>query len=146
MSTQSSEHIYKGAIVSGAINGVINGVINYFTLDTSHPIYLTQDSIASNMHTVFAGAVPLAVSLALILTIISYFTTKQPGKPKFYPGFLVLALKHCIYAFGCVTILGLMIQRIFGQIEVSHLAAAAIAGVIAGLVGGLVDYETKKRI
>jgi hypothetical protein len=143
---QTSNHLMKGAIISGVINAIINGIINYFMLEKSAPIYLTQDAISGNTHTVFAGAVPLAVSLAIILTCIGYFTTKKAEKPPFFPNFLVLALKHCVYAFGLVAITGLLIQRFAGQVEVSHIVAAMIAGLIAGVVGGLVDYETKKRI
>ncbi|MCU0395112.1 MAG: hypothetical protein MUF29_04335 [Chitinophagaceae bacterium] len=142
----NNKHLLTGALVNGALNAVINGLINWFTLDKEHPAYLTQDSISSSQHTVFSGAVPLAVSLAFILTSIAYLTTKKPGKPAYFPRVFVLALKHSVFAFGLVAIAGLLIQRFLGQIEVSHVIAATLAGIIAGLVAGIVDYETKKQL
>lgn len=138
--------LQKGAIMGGAINALINGMINWFTLDKSHTLYLTGDAISSTAHTVFAGAVPLAVSLAFILSSIAYFTIKVPGKPAYFPGVFLMALKHSVYAFGIVTILGLLIQRMAGSVEVSHLAGAIVAGVIAGFTGGIVDFETKRSV
>jgi hypothetical protein len=141
-----ANHLMKGAIINGVINAVINGIINYYTLDKTETIYLTQDSISSNMHTVFAGAVPLAVSLAFILSTIGYFTTKKPGKIPYFPKVFLLALKHSVYAFGLVTIAGLLIQRFVGQVEVTPVMAAVLAGIIAGIVAAVVDYETKKQL
>jgi len=146
MNTTSTNELQKGALASGVINAIINGIINWFTLDKSHALYLTGDSISSSAHTVFAGAVPLALSLAFILSSIAYLTIKQPGKPAYFPGVFLLALKHSVYAFGIVTILGLLIQRFGGSIEVSHLTGAVIAGLIAGLTGGVVDFETKRSV
>lgn len=142
----ASNHLMIGAIINGAINAVINGIINYSTLDKGEPIYLTQDSISGSMHTVFAGAVPLAVSLAFILSTIAYFTTKKPGKPPYFPKVFLLALKHSVYAFGLVAIAGLLIQRSMGQVEVTPVMAAILAGIIAGIVAAVVDYETKKQL
>jgi hypothetical protein len=136
----------KGALAGGVVNAVINGVINWFTMDKSQPLYLTQDSISSEIHTVFSSAVPLAVSLAFILSSIAYFTVKEEGKPPYFPKVFVLAIKHSVYAFGLVTIAGLLIQRFAGQIEVSYLNGAIIAGIIAGITAGIVDYETKMKV
>ena len=138
--------IIKGALAGGVINAVINGVINWFTIDKSLPLYLTQDSISSGIHTVFSSAVPLAVSLAFILSSIAYFTVKEKEKPPYFPKVFLLALKHSVYAFGLVAIAGLLIQRFAGQIEVSHVMGAIIAGIIAGITAGVVDYETKMKV
>ena len=139
--------IMKGAAINGVVNAVINGVINWFTLDKSHPtVLLTQDRISSHEHTVFAGAVPLAVSLAFILTSIAYFQIKTKDKPPYFPTYFVKALKHSVYAFGLVTIFALLLQRYAGSIEVSLPVAAIIAGIVAGVVAGIVDYETKKSL
>jgi hypothetical protein len=138
--------ILMGAWASGIINAFINGLINWFTMDKSQPLYLTQDRISSQMHTVFSSAVPLAVSLAFILSSIAYFTIKQAGKPPYFPTVFFMALKHSIYAFGLVAILGLILQRFAGQIEVNYAAGAITAGIIAGITAGLVDYETKVKV
>lgn len=143
----NKKELTKAAVISGVMNAIINGIINWFTLDKTQPtVLLTQDQISSSMHTVFSGAVPLAVSLAFILTSIAFFTTKIENKPPYWPTYFLKALKHSIYAFGLFTILGVMVQRIWGSIEVSLVLAAVLAGLIAGIVGGIVEYETKKSL
>jgi hypothetical protein len=139
--------IKKGAAINGGVNAVINGIINWFILDKSHPtMLLTQDQISSSSHTVFSGAVPLAISLAFILTSIAFFQTKVENKPSYFPTFFVKALKHSVYAFGLVVIFAILLQRYAGDIEVSLPVAAIIAGIIAGIVAAIVDFETKKSL
>ena len=139
--------IKKGAAINGVVNAVINGIINWFILDKSHPtMLLTQDQISSSSHTVFSGAVPLAISLAFILTSIAFFQTKVDNKPSYFPTFFVKALKHSVYAFGLVVIFAILLQRYAGEVEVSLPLAAIIAGIIAGIVAAIVDFETKKSL
>jgi LytS/YehU family sensor histidine kinase len=57
-----------------------------------------------------------------------------------------LAVKHCIFAFGIVVIVAILIQKMGGTIAVSPLASAVITGLIAALVGAVVEYETKKML
>jgi hypothetical protein len=142
----SKKELLQGALFTGMINAVINGAINWFTLDKTAPIAITRDAISTTDHTVFAGAVPLAVSLAFILSTVAYFTVKKPGKPPYFPSIFWLALKNSVYAFGLVALTGLLWQRFMGSIEVSALTAAIITGCVAGLCGGLVDYEVKKTL
>jgi uncharacterized membrane protein len=138
--------ICKGALVSGFFNAVINGCINWFLMDKSIPLYLTQDGISSEKQTVFSSAVPLSVSLAFIISGIAYFTVKDQRKPSYFPKVFLLSLKHSVYAFGLVTITGMLIQKTAGQVAVSSLNGAIIAGMIAGITAGVVDYETKIRV
>lgn len=138
--------IKKGTLISAAANAVINGVINWFQLDKASKHFLTVDSITTTEHTVFSGAVTLAVSLAFILSSIAYFTVKDPSKPPYFPKVFLLALKHSVYAFGLVALSGMLLQRYAGSIEVGPIAAATIAGLIAGIVAGIVDYETKMQL
>lgn len=139
--------IKKGAAINGVVNAVINGIINWFILDKSHPtMLLTQDQISSSSHTVFSGAVPLAISLAFILTSIAFFQTKVENKPSYFPTFFVKALKHSVYAFGLVVIFAILLQRYAGEVEVSLPLAAIIAGIVAGIVAAIVDFETKKSL
>lgn len=139
--------IKKGAAINGVVNAVINGIINWFILDKSHPtMLLTQDQISSSSHTVFSGAVPLAISLAFILTSIAFFQTKVENKPSYFPTFFVKALKHSVYAFGLVVIFAILLQRIAGEVEVNLPIAAVIAGIVAGIVAAIVDFETKKSL
>jgi len=142
----TKQDIIKGASVNLVINAIINGAINWFQLDKSKTHYLTADSINTTEHTVFSGAVVLAVSLAFILSSIAYFTVKDPNKPPYFPKVFLLALKHSVFAFGIVALTGLLIQRMAGSIEVSSTLAAVIAGLIGGIVAGIVDYETKMQL
>lgn len=142
----TKQEIIKGAFVGGVINTIINGAINWFQLDKSKIHYLTVDSISTTEHTVFSGAVVLAVSLAFILSSIAYFTVKDTNKPPYFPKVFLLALKHSVFAFGIVTLTGLLIQRMAGSIEVSAIVAAVIAGLIGGIVAAIVEYETKMQL
>lgn len=144
--TMTKNDLIKESGINFLINGVINGLINWFQMDRSVEQLLTVDEISTSQHTVLSGAVMLAVSLALISTTIAYFTTKNTTKPPYFPTVFVLALKHSVYAFGLVTIFGLLIQRFVGSISVTPIAAATIAGLIGGIVAGIVNYETKKTI
>ncbi len=144
--SNSNNQLVLGALVGAAINAVINGTINWFQVKDQTNILLTQDSISSAEHTVIAGSVMLAVSLAFILTTIAHFTTKSNSKPAYFPRVFLLAIKHSAYAFGLVTIIGVLIQRYWGSIEVSPISSALVAGLIAGLVAGIVDYETKRSL
>ena len=68
------------------------------------------------------------------------------NKPPYFPGYFFKALKHCIYAFGLVTIFALLLQKFVGAIEVSHTLASIVTGLVSGMVATLVDYETKKSL
>jgi hypothetical protein len=145
MIQEQNDHL-KGAIVNALINGIINGAIYWFQTKGSASVLLTDNLISSDKHTVFSGAVVLATSLAFILSSIAYFTVKKAGKPPYFPKIFLLAVKNAVFAFGIVTIMGILIQRYLGSLEVSTPVATLITGLIAGAVGGTVDYLTKKAI
>jgi hypothetical protein len=147
MSTGTTlDELKKGAIIGGVINGIINGFINWFTVKDQTSLILTDNMISSTEHTVFAGAVPLAVSLAFILTSIAYFTSKLPNKPSYFPRVFLMALKHSFFAFGIVVAVAIMIQRFGGSISVTPFHSAVISGIIAALVGGIVNYLTSVEL
>ncbi|MGO1691686.1 MAG: hypothetical protein ACTHY7_01555 [Marinobacter sp.] len=133
--------IIQGAALNGAINAGINGVIQIFMLWGLAPIPLSVDGITNDSHTVLGSAVPLAVTLAMILTVVAYKTLKAPKRP-FMPSVLWLTFKHGMFAFGvCVT--GAVIwQRVVGTVPVSLTTAVLVLAVIAGLVAGVVNYMT----
>lgn len=135
------ETLVKGALLTGVINAVINGAIQWFLLAGHVPIPLTVDGITNDEHTVFGTAVPLSVSLAMILTAVAYLTVKAP-KPPFFPAFLVLTLKHGFLALGVVVTGAVFWQRIVGSVSVSLPVAVVILGLIAGVVAALVNYLT----
>ncbi|MBX7041748.1 MAG: hypothetical protein K1X85_02500 [Ignavibacteria bacterium] len=138
--------IKKDSVIGGAINAVINGLIYWFSNNISGNIMITGDAISSTEKTVMSGAVPLAVSLAFMLTSISYFTWKLPGKPPYFPLVFKMALKHSIFAFGLVVIFAVLFQRIAGSIYVSQLTASVITGIVAGVAGGIVSYLTNSEL
>lgn len=101
--TLTNEKILQGAVLTGVINAVINGAIQIYFLWGNTTIPLSVDGITNDSHTVFGSAVPLAVSLAMILTVVAYMTIKVPKQP-FFPSVLWLTFKHGMFAFGlCVT-------------------------------------------
>ena len=141
----TSEEIMKGAALNGVINAVINGGIQFFLLRGSESIPLSVDAIGAGTHTVLGTSVPLAVSLAMILTAVAHWTLKGPKKP-FIPTTLWLVVKHGLFAFGAVVACAVLWQRMAGTVEVSVLTAVVILGLIAGIVAAVVNYMTISRI
>jgi hypothetical protein len=137
--------IQKGAVVSGLINAAINGAIQYFLLRGSVPIPISVDSIGTETHTVLGSSVPLAVSLAMILTAVTHWTTKGPKKP-FIPTTLWLVIKHGLFAFGTVVAAAVIWQRTVGTVEVGLGTAVLVLGILAGLVAAIVNYMTISAI
>ncbi len=139
--SMSSPDILRGALVSGAINAVINGVIQVFLLRGGVSIPLSVDSISAGTHTVLGSAVPLAVSLAMILTAVAHWTLKGPKRP-FFPTTLWLVVKHGLFAFGAVVAGAVVWQRLAGTVEVSEAAAVILLALVAGIVSAVVNYMT----
>jgi len=106
---------------------------------------LTVDSIGTETHTVLGASVPLAVSLAMILTAVAHWTTKGPKKP-FVPTTLWLVIKHGLFAFGAVVAGAVMWQRFMGSVEVGLGSAVLILGIVAGIVSAVVNYMTITEI
>ena len=138
--------IIKGALASGVLNAVINGIINWFMVRDTAEILLAQDLISSHDKTIFAGIVPLATSLAFILTTVSYFTIKMKDKPKYFPKVFLWALRNTIFAFGLIVAIAVVIQRVASDVTATPLVSAILAGITAGVVGAIVDYMTKSQI
>lgn len=141
----SQGEILKGAVIGGAINAAINGTIQYFLLRGAGPMPLTVDSIGTETHTVLGTSVPLAVSLAMILTAVAHFTVKVPKKA-FVPTTLWLVIKHGLFAFGTIVAAAVVWQRTMGTVEVGLGTAVLILGVVAGLVAAIVNYMTISEI
>ena len=140
-SVPTGPEILKGAVISGVINAVINGGIQWYLLAEHAPLPLTVDGITNDEHTVFGAAVPLAVSLAMILTFVAY-TTVKTAKPPFIPVFVWMTIKHGFFALGVIITFAVLWQRILGSIEVSLAAAVIILGLVAGVVSAMVNYMT----
>jgi uncharacterized membrane protein len=145
-SNTTNPALQKGAISGAVINGIINGLIYWFQVKDKTDILLTDNLISSSEHTVFASAVPLATSLAFILSGMAYFTIKTSDKPPYFPKVFLLSLKNAVFAFGIITIAAILLQRFAGSISVTPLMATLISGLIAGLVAGAVNYLTHKEI
>lgn len=139
-----SNEILKASIKTGVINAFINGGIQYFFLKDKKSIPISVDSITNTDETVLGTAVVLAISIAMILTIVQYFTIKT-AKVKFFPTAFWLTLKHAFFTFGIITSLAVLWQKYMGTIEVSLLSALIILGFIAGIVSGIVNYLTIKN-
>jgi nucleoside recognition membrane protein YjiH len=137
--------ILKGAVISGVVNAVINGAIQFVMLRGHDTIPLSVDAISAGTHTVLGAAVPLAVSLAMILTAVAHWTLKTPKKP-FVPTTLWLVVKHGIFAFGALVAGAVVWQRVVGTVEVSVATAVIVLGVVAGLVATLVNYQTLSAV
>lgn len=133
--------ILRGAVIGGVINGLINAAIQAWLLWDRSSIPLTVNGIINDEHTVFGEAVPLAVSLAMILTVIAYLTLKAPRRP-FFPSVLWLTIKHGLFVFGLLVSLAVVWQRVMGSVSVSLLPALIILGLVAGAVAAAVNFMT----
>ena len=143
MNNESDKKIMIGALVSGVINAIINGGIQWYLLSGHDTLALTVDGITNDEHTVFGAAVPLAVSLAMILTAVAYTSIPKP-RPPFLPGYLWLVFKHGIFALGLIITFAVIWQRVLGTVFVSLPMAVIILGLVAGVVSAIVNYMTIK--
>lgn len=144
MDTQTKSKLLKGAVLTGVINAVINGGIQYFFLKGHDSIPISVDSITNTEETVLGTAVVLAITLAMILTLVAYFGIKEQKKP-FFPTALWLTVKHGFFTFGVLTSLAVLWQKYAGSIDVSLITALILIGLIAGVVSGVVNYLTLKQ-
>ncbi|MBQ0767652.1 MAG: hypothetical protein KBT58_00055 [Bizionia sp.] len=144
MSTHNKPELLKGAVITGVINAIINGGIQYFFLKDHNSIPISVDSITNNDVTVLGTAVMLAITLAMILTLVAYFGIKEKKIP-FFPTTLWLTIKHGFFTFGVLTSLAVLWQKYLGTVEVSLISALVIIGIIAGVVSGIVNYLTLKE-
>lgn len=142
----NKKELTKAAVSGGVLNAIINGIINWFSVKDLDKVLVSDNLISSTEHTLLSGAVPLAVSLAFILSGVAYLTAKIPNKPSYYPKIFWLSMKHTFMAFGIAVTFGVMWQRWMGSIEISPLIATICTGLIAGIVGGIVNYMTVKEI
>ncbi len=139
--SRGGAQILQGAVTTGISNAVINGGIQWFLLRDQVVIPLSVDGITNDQQTVFGTAVPLAVSIAMILTVVAYLLLKAP-KRRFLPDVLWLTVKHGVFAFG-LTVSGAVVwQRLMGSVPVSLATAVIVLGVVAGLVGGVIQFMT----
>ncbi len=137
----SDAEILRGSVISGVANGVINGGIQWFLLRGLVAIPLSVDGITNDTKTVFGMAVPLAVSIAMILTVVAYMTLKA-AKRSFFPDVLWLTIKHGVFAFGLSVAGAVAWQRIMGTVPVSLATAVVVLSLVAGVVGGIINYMT----
>ena len=137
----SDSKIIKGAAISGISNGLINGAIQWFLLRGETAIPVSVDAITNHQQTVLGMAVPLAVSLAMILTVIAYLTLKAP-KRSFLPSGLWLTIKHGVFSFGLIVAGAVVWQRTMGSVTVSLTTAVVVLAVVSGVVGAVVNYMT----
>ena len=79
----------------------------------------------------------------MILTVVGYFTIKEP-KVSFFPNAFLSVLKHGFFTFGVITSLAVLWQKYMGTVEVPLLTALVIIGIIAGIVSAVVNYLTIK--
>ena len=140
-SALSSADILRGSVISGIANAIINGAIQWFLLRDQVSIPLSVDCITNDQHTVLGTAVPLAVSIAMILTVVAYMTLKQSKHP-FMPHVLWLTIKHGIFTFGLIVGAAVVWQKLMGSVPVSLSTAVIVLGVVAGVVGGVVNFMT----
>lgn len=141
MNKREKKEVIKDAVVAGISTFIVDGVIQYFMLRNKAPIAISVDSITNNTFTVLGSSVGLAITLAIIMTIINYIKIKEKKVP-FFPDVIWLIIKHGFFTFGVVTALSVLWQRYMGTIEVGLIPAVLIIALIAGLVSATINYLT----
>ena len=144
MESKNEKNLVKGAITTWVINAFINGGIQYFFLKDMKVIPISVDAITNDMPTVLGEAVSLAISLSVLLTVVTYFTIKEKKVP-FFPNAFWLAIKHGFFTFGLVTSLAVLWQKNRGTVTVSLVTALIIIGIIAGVISAIINYLTLKE-
>lgn len=130
-----------GAIISGIINGVINGGIKWFSFKDYEMIPISVDSITNKEFTVLGSAVHLALTLAMILTFVAFFSIKKEHRPNIGKSILLI-LKHGFFTFGVITALSVLWQYYMGTVMVNPVTATLIVGLVAAVVSLVVNYLT----
>lgn len=143
MNKQEKKEVIKDAAVAGVSTFIVDGVIQFFMLRGKAPIAISVDSITNNADTVLGSSVVLAITLAIIMTVINYFKIKEKKVP-FFPNVFWLMIRHGFFTFGVVTALSVLWQRYFGTIEVGLVPAILIIALIAGIVSAAINYLTIK--
>lgn len=149
--SETSGFPWKDALIPGLINGVINGWISWRGFSGKDSVALTVDSIAEGSHTAFGGAVLMATSLGLILSLINFSMERKHAGGEALPRresiatALGMGLKNAFFLFGLMACFGLLWQRIFGSIAVSPMTASVITAVIACAVSMYLVYDIRVR-
>lgn len=146
MTTFTREQLVRASFLQAATNAVINGTIGYATLEKGKNHLITADSITAGSNTVVGHAMPTAIILAVVFTLMSYKSHRQflPGRT--WSEVAKLATKNAIYAFGLMIIAGVMWQKFFPNLSVTDVGAAAITGLIAGTISGITTYTTVSEL
>lgn len=146
MPTLQRQDIVNASLIQAGVNTVINGVINYSLIRGQDTHLITADSITSGSDTVIGHSVFTAVLLAVIFTLLGFNSHRKHlrGVPWGRVGWL--ALQNAIYAFGLMILLGVLWQKLFPNVSIGTLGAAAIAGAIAGAVSGITNFSTLTRL
>jgi hypothetical protein len=77
----------------------------------------------------------------MILTAVAH-TTLKPPKPRFYPVFPWMTIKHGFFTLAVIITFAVLWQRVLGSILVPLAAAVVILGLLAGIVAAVVNYMT----
>jgi hypothetical protein len=75
------DKVISGTLINGVLNAVINGVIQWFSFKEYAKIPVSVDSITNNDVTVLGESVHLGVMLAMVLTLIAFFTIPKSNRP-----------------------------------------------------------------
>lgn len=148
---------YRDSLVGTAINAVINGVIAWYSFRDSAQVPMTLDLISTQERSVWGQGVTLALSLALILTLVAFKVFSRhvaKSHPEvaarvqrpLFPTVAGIALHNAMSLFGWFVVLAVLWQRVLGTIYVTPFAAAVLIGLVAGTVTMLVEVRTKRAL
>jgi len=147
----------KDAAIPAAINAVIDGMIAYSSHGGRNAVPISVDSIASTEATVGSEAAMIALTLAVILTLITAaifrkgVAARHPearelvSRPLF-PSVVGIALQNALMLFGATVVAAVLWQRTVGTVMVVPAIAAGLVALFAGLVTVVVDLRTRRAL
>jgi hypothetical protein len=135
--------LLQGALINGGANAVINGVIQWFSFRDHPSVAISVDSITNNEFTVLGEAVFLGVTLAMVLTFITFFSIPKKARPALSKK-IGLTVKHGFFAYGVLTGLAVAWQYSVGTVYVTPFVGVLLVSLIAGVVAAVVNYLTLK--
>jgi len=138
--------IMQKFIIGGVINGIINGIINWYMVKDKTDLVLASASLDSITHSVVAGSLFLAVSLAFILTGVAYMTSAQRKLLPFFPKVFMLALWHTTVVFIVMSILVALTGYVAGGTPVTPLQSVFITFIVATIIAIAIEFFTHQRL
>jgi hypothetical protein len=145
--------VRRDALLGAAANAVINGALNAWLLRGKGPHPLTLDSITGSGHTVLGSAVTLALSLGLIVGLLTVRAVRRKAAAhelalpsRGWPFGVRHALGAAATMAAYVVLVAVLWQRWAGTVTVGTPVAAGLAAAVAGATAWFVTLRMGRAL